>query len=98
MGDDWETGRDFDPEWRLRGAEQGTKKALITRAFAEWRDPDSNRGHHDFQSCGRGPLTGRKSLHFAVLGEPVLRCRNCANCVHSSAVWETDRPPSPIDA
>ena len=19
-----------------------------------WRDPDSNRGHHDFQSCGRG--------------------------------------------
>jgi hypothetical protein len=19
--------------------------------FLEWRDPDSNRGHHDFQSC-----------------------------------------------
>jgi hypothetical protein len=21
---------------------------------SEWRDPDSNRGHHDFQSCGLG--------------------------------------------
>src|SRR5436189_6251740 len=51
MGPHWETGRDFDPDRRLRGAAEGTKKALITRAFAEWRDPDSNRGHHDFQSC-----------------------------------------------
>jgi hypothetical protein len=24
-----------------------------------WRDPDSNRGHHDFQSCGRGGRRGR---------------------------------------
>src|SRR5215212_6774551 len=22
-----------------------------SRRFAGWRDPDSNRGHHDFQSC-----------------------------------------------
>ena len=22
------------------------------QAFRGWRDPDSNRGHHDFQSCG----------------------------------------------
>jgi hypothetical protein len=21
------------------------------RRFLQWRDPDSNRGHHDFQSC-----------------------------------------------
>src|SRR5512132_2980079 len=21
------------------------------QAFCRWRDPDSNRGHHDFQSC-----------------------------------------------
>jgi hypothetical protein len=25
--------------------------ALVRQALCEWRDPDSNRGHHDFQSC-----------------------------------------------
>src|SRR5256885_9868986 len=25
--------------------------APTSRAFVRWRDPDSNRGHHDFQSC-----------------------------------------------
>jgi hypothetical protein len=28
-----------------------TKKAPLCRAFPEWRDRDSNPGHHDFQSC-----------------------------------------------
>jgi hypothetical protein len=28
----------------------------------EWRDPDSNRGHHDFQSCGGKHRTTAKSL------------------------------------
>jgi len=23
----------------------------VLQVFYEWRDPDSNRGHHDFQSC-----------------------------------------------
>jgi hypothetical protein len=23
----------------------------ICRAFPKWRDPDSNRGHHDFEAC-----------------------------------------------
>ena len=27
------------------------RKSLQTQAFPRWRDPDSNRGHHDFQSC-----------------------------------------------
>ena len=27
------------------------RKSLQTQAFQRWRDPDSNRGHHDFQSC-----------------------------------------------
>src|SRR5690349_22651064 len=25
--------------------------SLQMQAFREWRDPDLNRGHHDFQSC-----------------------------------------------
>ena len=29
------------------------------RRNPEWRDPDSNRGHHDFQSCGLGWLEAR---------------------------------------
>jgi hypothetical protein len=46
-----------------------------------WRDPDSNRGHHDFQSCGGNSRTVLKSLeasgflggerepgHFALCG------------------------------
>ena len=23
----------------------------LLQVISEWRDPDSNRGHHDFQSC-----------------------------------------------
>jgi len=34
-----------------------------------WRDPDSNRGHHDFQSCDRSSRTALKSLE---------RVRSCA--------------------
>jgi hypothetical protein len=29
-------------------------KLRFLQAFCRWRDPDSNRGHHDFQSCGPG--------------------------------------------
>jgi hypothetical protein len=31
----------------------------ITSAVARWRDPDSNRGHHDFQDFARRSLTRR---------------------------------------
>src|SRR4051812_33065850 len=27
------------------------EKPPASRRFRRWRDPDSNRGHHDFQSC-----------------------------------------------
>jgi hypothetical protein len=41
---------------RVRGSARPNKKALLCRAFREWRDPDLNRGHHDFQGmrmpCG----------------------------------------------
>ena len=26
--------------------------SALLQSFIEWRDPDSNRGHHDFQLCG----------------------------------------------
>src|SRR4051794_29349373 len=51
MGDDWETGPKSERERATSSVCSGTEKALISRAFVEWRDPDSNRGHHDFQSC-----------------------------------------------
>jgi len=34
---------------KLRGRKE--KNPAICRALRKWRDPDSNRGHHDFQSC-----------------------------------------------
>jgi hypothetical protein len=33
-----------------------------TCGIRRWRDPDSNRGHHDFQSWDQTSLTGPKSL------------------------------------
>ena len=30
----------------------GSEKSPDFQCFLQWRDPDSNRGHHDFQSCG----------------------------------------------
>ena len=37
-----------------------------------WRDPDSNRGHHDFQSCGRNSRTAANCLQIcrSLLGIP----------------------------
>jgi hypothetical protein len=51
--------RDLDFVWdfaALRGAplkwehRARAQKRLPCRSFLEWRDPDSNRGHHDFQA------------------------------------------------
>ena len=44
------------------GRARRTKKALLCRAFWEWRDPDSNRGHHDFQKAVSQHLKARKYL------------------------------------
>ena len=30
---------------------RAVQEPALCRHFREWRDPDSNRGHHDFQSC-----------------------------------------------
>jgi hypothetical protein len=43
------------------------RNRLVCRMFREWRDPDSNRGHHDFQSCEVTP----ESAGFAdIFGAP----------------------------
>ena len=52
-------GTRFGTRWALDTARsslpptaiEAQQKACETQAFQRWRDPDSNRGHHDFQSC-----------------------------------------------
>ena len=47
-----------------------------------WRDPDSNRGHHDFQSWVGISLTACESLQFAaVLAAQPTTSSMSANCV-----------------
>src|SRR4051812_32068969 len=44
------SGTALVPEFiRLRGPPKRPNPVPICRDFREWRDPDSNRGHHDFQ-------------------------------------------------
>src|SRR5829696_2466863 len=45
------------PVDRLAGAVREAVNPATMRA-SEWRDPDSNRGHHDFQSCGAAAESG----------------------------------------
>jgi len=43
---------------------QATGKSPAAGDYA-WRDPDSNRGHHDFQARGRNDLTAAKVPQFS---------------------------------
>src|SRR5215213_3094430 len=36
---------------RPRKRRRGLSLFWVLQVISEWRDPDSNRGHHDFQSC-----------------------------------------------
>ena len=40
---------------------------LAKRPVSEWRDPDSNRGHHDFQSYAKALRYAVNSLTYADL-------------------------------
>jgi len=67
------------------------RKLPIRRIFSLWRDPDSNRGHHDFQSIRR---TSRK-VRFC---GPFV-CSGCSPrqlmppvCGELRGVWATGRP------
>jgi hypothetical protein len=37
---------------------QRSRKQPTCRHFPQWRDPDSNRGHHDFQAAAKARTTG----------------------------------------
>jgi len=50
-----------------------------------WRDPDSNRGHHDFQPWGRSPLTRAKRPQISAFQAPCSIASMCANC--GCLVW-----------
>jgi hypothetical protein len=45
---------DVVPLWRMacRLSARVKQKYRDLQVISEWRDPDSNRGHHDFQLCG----------------------------------------------
>jgi hypothetical protein len=45
------------------------RKVPSCRVFAKWRDPDSNRGHHDFQAPG----AGRRKVRICRDGVTVAR-------------------------
>ena len=38
---------------QVYGVVDGEQRYVVLQTFTKqkWRDPDSNRGHHDFQSC-----------------------------------------------
>jgi hypothetical protein len=46
------------PNWTIPANPPKSAKSSSRRLRGRWRDPDSNRGHHDFQSRGRNPLIG----------------------------------------
>jgi hypothetical protein len=60
-----------------------------------WRDPDSNRGHHDFQSWSRISLTGTESLQIRWSAQNDGRRRIAANCGLLSPIWVLRRRSVP---
>jgi hypothetical protein len=58
-----------------------TRKGPACRAFCRWRDPDSNRGHHDFQSWTRVSLTAANTLQTHCFATAVFDRVMFANCV-----------------
>ena len=49
------------------------QKPQICSYYRGWRDPDSNRGHHDFQSLRLGRLEARNPRETRTSREPVRR-------------------------
>jgi hypothetical protein len=82
------------PVDRLAGAVREAVNPATMRV-SEWRDPDSNRGHHDFQSWSRISLTAAKLLEphgFRVLARIVAMF---AKCGRLSRIWALGRAPVP---
>src|SRR5688572_22829751 len=72
----------------------GAKKSLQRQAFHKWRDPDSNRGHHDFQVPQMATFFGRKTLQIGMIGQfvsdleiPAISGRFRAQLATRSVSW-----------
>jgi hypothetical protein len=65
------------------------------QAFRRWRDPDSNRGHHDFQSWTETSLIALKSPAFqpvCVVGVRRRKVRNLHSFLRIQAPERTSVP------
>jgi hypothetical protein len=69
---------------------QATKHS-IRRHFPRWRDPDSNRGHHDFQSC----RLASESDWFAGVFADRGASREVRTFSHFAGYCRTKRPTDP---
>src|ERR671912_2340043 len=54
----------------LEGSKYLSRFLRCLQHFLEWRDPDSNRGHHDFQSCALPPELSRRVRRLAFWSKP----------------------------
>jgi hypothetical protein len=77
-------------------AEAGRFSALRRRtAWSGWRDPSSNRGHHDFQASGVLRVDGRNACKAAV-SEAASAGASAAFGSGFRAFWATNLPTWPI--
>jgi hypothetical protein len=68
---------------------------LVVMRDRAWRDPDSNRGHHDFQSWSRISLAAAKTLQFSGFPRPNPIGSMSAICGLFSPIWALERLPVP---
>jgi hypothetical protein len=66
---------------------RGSLQNLTFAGLSRWRDPDSNRGHHDFQSWTGIALTRAESLQLSGFSRAVAADPMFANCVLFSPIW-----------
>jgi integrase len=109
LGDEKATRPKTRPTRPIRRRPTPPQKPPRSREKAKWRDPDSNWGHHDFQSCAlptelsrRWPTTGfpggavDRSDAIDSRGLPATpRARTLRRALYRSAANPRSAPPSP---
>jgi hypothetical protein len=76
------TSRTFVARCRSKPAKRiEESKVPVCRHFVRWRDPDSNRGHHDFRESSAAGASPRSACNWGVLVEPPC----CSHCCGSGA-------------
>jgi hypothetical protein len=69
---------------RRPGRHGGDPPISTFEDLSRWRDPDSNRGHHDFQTTERRFRTGQKRLHTSRFRAARISRTKFANCIDLS--------------